>query len=169
MAAAGMLSPANAATHTADGVHHHIVHHPIVHHYRHHYYHHYAHGSRGGYAYNPGAAVAAGVIGGILGTAAAGAYGCGYGPYGYNYGGCTTTDGPDMAGTRLRLWPGRRDRRSWLLWRRRYHGGYRGGPRFAGGFGHPGFVGHMGGFHGGFGGHMGGFHGGGFHGGGFRR
>ena len=45
---------------------------------------------RYGYGYNPGAAAAAGVIGGILGlgVAAAYPYSCDYGHYGYPYGAC---------------------------------------------------------------------------------
>jgi hypothetical protein len=105
--------------------------------------HHYTYGS----GYNPGAAAAAGVIGGILGAAAAssaypyscdpyygwdygdygwGGYGPYYGGYGYGYG------GPGFYGNRF---------------------GY-GGGHFAGGD-----FGRMGGFAGGNFGHMGGFSG----------
>ncbi len=78
------LPVANAAT---------VVHHPAIHgrvtyahgrHTVHHYAHHYVRGHRYAYGngYNPGAAAAVGVIGGILGAGLAGAYDCG----GYGYG-----------------------------------------------------------------------------------
>src|SRR3984957_3650503 len=82
------LPVANAAT---------VVHHQAIHgrvtyahgrHTVHHYAHHYVRGHRYAYGngYNPGAAAAVGVIGGILGAGLAGAYDCG--GYGYGYGSC---------------------------------------------------------------------------------
>jgi hypothetical protein len=177
------LSEANAAMvvhHTSHGVHRHVAH-AYGRHYVHHYGHRYGwrHGHRYAYGYNPGSAVAAGVIGGALGAAAYpypcdyyyGSYGsCGYGDYGYGdyygpyYGGFSYGFGPGFFGHRHGF------NGHGFGFGHAFHGGegrfvggnfgHTGG--FAGGtFGHMGgFGGHMGGFGGhmgGFGGHMGGF------------
>jgi hypothetical protein len=172
--ALALLSPlpaANAATVTHRYQH---VAHPRVAHGAHAYVAHSRTGARhyvwrnghryaSGYGYNPGAAVAAGVIGGALG-AAANPYTCeyDYGPYG----GCDYGDyadygdyGPYYGGFGYGYAPG-------FYGGNFGHGFHGGGARFASGnFGHMGGFGggHMGGFGGG---HMGGFGGGHFGGGG---
>ena len=154
-AAFAFLSPLSAAS-AATVVHHpaHDVHRPVAHvygrlHATRSVHHHYARGSTHryayGYGYDPGAAAAAGVIGGLLGAGVAGAYDCGYGygscdDYGYGY-------GPFDGGYGYGYGPG-------------LGFGYGGYGR---GFNGNGFHGH---FAGGNFGHMGGFGGGHFGGGG---
>ncbi|HEY1782606.1 MAG TPA: hypothetical protein VGG79_19605 [Roseiarcus sp.] len=165
------LSVANAAT---------VVHHPairgrVTHAHGRHTVHYYAHpylrGHRYAYGngYNPGAAAAVGVIGGILGAGLAGAYDCG----GYGYGSCDGYGygyGPDYGGFGY-AYPG------YGYGYGAGYGGYGGrygyGGHFRGGAAHfaGGNFGHMGGFGGGHfggfgGGHMGGVGGGHFGGGG---
>jgi hypothetical protein len=159
-AATNVHHPAPAAhARRASHVNGRLTAHRNVRHYAHGRAHHYA------YGYNPGAAAAAGVIGGIVGAASAypyscddyyGAYGaCDYGDYGYYapyYGGYGYGYNPGFYGGHFN---------------RGFHGG---GSHFAGGnFGHMGSFGgggHFGGFGGG---HMGGFGGGHFGGGGHFR
>jgi hypothetical protein len=163
------LSGAGAAT---VGHHYQHVTHPRVTHGAHGYvarnrvaHHHYAwrNGRRYAYGYNPGAAVAAGVIGGALGAAAY-PYSCDDSYYG-SYGACDTGDyawggdyGPYYGG--YGYYPGFYGRHNGYGFNRFGYGhGFAGaGGHFAGGN-----FGHMGGFGGG---HFGGFGGGHFGGGG---
>jgi hypothetical protein len=156
----------------AHGVHGYVARNHVAHH-------HYAwrNGRRYAYGYNPGAAVAAGVIGGALGAAAY-PYSCDDSYYG-SYGACDTGDyawggyyGPYYGG--YGYYPGFYGRHNGYGFNRFGYGhGFAGaGGHFAGGnFGHAGGFaggnfGHMGGFGGG---HFGGFGGGHFGGGGHFR
>ena len=166
------LPVANAAT---------VVHHPAIHgrvtyaHGRHTVHHYARHSVRGhryayGNGYNPGAAAAVGVIGGILGAGLAGAYDCG----GYGYGSCDDYGygyGPYYGGFGYG-YPGYGYGAGYGGYGGRYgYGGY--GGHFGGGAAHfaGGNFGRMGSFGGGHfgGGHMGGFGGGHFGGGGHFR